>query len=303
MIEIKHKRNCAVILASHNGEAYLSQQLSSIKEQTGVNTNIYYSDDESSDGSKEILNTFRCINLNHSADRFGSAAANFLNAIRKYEPPDNEQYIFFSDQDDIWLPNKMQAAICALEKNGCDAYSGSFYAWNVNKKTVKYVNKKFSQNKIDHLFRSPGPGFTFCLTRNAFAEIKEVINQNQNKFQNIRWHDWLIYSIARNRGLNWFIDCEPYALYRLHDQNDTGQMTSINEMMVRLKFVLSGKFGEQVRLLVDDKQSNRIWTALQRMTIRDRIYLICKIPLMRTKTADRIALLLWVIFERKSNVN
>jgi rhamnosyltransferase len=295
--------SCAVIIATYNGERYLKEQLVSIRQQIDVQANIYYSDDESKDDSRTILENLGCINLNSEERAYGSSAANFLNALSKYKINDHEDYIFLSDQDDIWLPNKMIEAVAALEKNNSDAYSGSFFSWNIRNRQLRYTNKNFQQNDIDYFFRSPGPGFTFCITRRAFQIIQTHLKINSEKYQNIRWHDWLLYAIARENGIKWFIDRTPYALYRLHENNDTGQITSILNLSKRLQFLLYGDFREQVNILLEGQSPNRLSLAMKRFSISDRIFLIYKIPLMRSKMTDRLALLIWLICERKRNVN
>lgn len=303
MIEAEKKKNCAVILAVRNGSEYLETQLTSIKNQIGVKTKVYYSDDASRDNSQELAEKFGCINLNSVENAYGSSAANFINAICKYETKQDEDYIFLSDQDDIWLPDKMIAAINTLEISQSDIYSGSFYAWNNADRTVKYVNKNFKQNDIDFYFRSPGPGFTFCFTRSAFGEIQLHLRNNSKEYINVRWHDWLIYALARRLGKKWYIDCKPFSLYRLHSKNDTGQITSLNHLKKRVQFLLSGKYRDQINILFDPSSENKLARKLKRFNWLDRIYLIGKIPLMRTKLTDRLALLIWLIFERRKNVN
>ena len=270
MSDYKNFKQCAVIIATHNGAKYLKQQLTSIKQQISVQPIIYYSDDASCDNSIEILEKFKCINLNAEKKTYGSSAANFINAIRKYTPNDYEDYIFLSDQDDVWLPNKMQEAIAALQETQCDAYSGSFYSWDLSKRKIWYTNKYFEQNEVDYLFRSPGPGFTFCLTRVAYMKIQHDLEKHVDKYHNVRWHDWLIYAVARKLGVKWFIDDKPFTLYRLHGDNDTGQITSFRTVANRLKFLLNGDYRKQVKILVDCLHDTRIRLAVNRFNILDR---------------------------------
>lgn len=303
VIETEKKKNCAVILATHNGSEYLKTQLTSIKNQIGVNTKFYYSDDASRDNSQELAKKFGCVNLNSVENVYGSSAANFINAICKYETKQDEDYIFLSDQDDIWLPDKMIVAINTIENSQSDIYSGSFFAWNTKDRKVKYVNKNFKQNDIDYFFRSPGPGFTFCFSRSAFEEIQLHLRNNSKAYINVRWHDWLIYAIARKLGKKWYIDCKPFSLYRLHSKNDTGQIISLNHLNERIKFLLNGNYRDQVNILFDPSRDDKLARKLKRFNWFDRICLISKIPLMRTKLTDRLALLIWLVFERRKNVN
>ena len=65
----------------------------------------------------------------------------------------------------------------------------------------------------------------------------------------VRWHDWLLYLVALELGKKWFIDNQAHALYRLHNNNDTGQITSLKQFWDRLIYVISGNFFCEVSLL------------------------------------------------------
>lgn len=290
--------SCAIILATHNGEPYLAQQMKSFINQVGVKTKVYYSDDFSTDESRAILCDFNAVNLNEANAHYGGSAANFINAIKKYKINCKEDYIFLSDQDDVWLPNKMQSAIREMSQRECEAYSGSYYAWRMSSRKIKYINKSYKQNSIDYMFRSPGPGFTFGFTRDAFEKLQIELKKSDSKYDNVRWHDWLIYALARNLKIKWYIDPNPYALYRLHDTNDTGQANTLNEIRRRFKFIRDGSFGAQVRIMIGKRNDGKFIQAVKRMSLGDRIYLMRFIPQMRTKTVDRVALFLWLVLER-----
>ena len=297
---MQNNPSCAVIIATHNGEQFLAEQIQSIKSQTNVNVDIFFSDDSSTDRSRDILLENGCKNLNSSTVQIGSSAQNFFHSIRKFEFQEKFDYILLADQDDIWLPNKISEAIHQLSINHAHCYSGSFYSWNMKRNTIKYINKSYVQNDIDFYFRSPGPGFTYCFTSSAFQKIQSSIRDHSKDIENVRWHDWFIYSLARSNGINWIIDSNAYSLYRLHGNNDTGQITSVSAIIFRLRFLISGQFTEQVRLaMCSENVEMRLKLAVVRMSLFDRLYLVSRLRHMRTKLADRIALLIWIIASKK----
>ena len=107
------KKIC-ILLATFNGEQYLNEQIDSILIQQNVACDIYVSDDSSTDSTLEILNYYARQNANifilPSGRKFGCAALNFYRLLCDV-PIDSYDYFAFSDQDDIWSPNKIERAV------------------------------------------------------------------------------------------------------------------------------------------------------------------------------------------------
>ena len=256
-----------ILMATYNGQNFIEEQIKSINSQVGVQSEIFFSDDGSIDDTKKILAKYKnCFDLTPKNLNCGSAA-NFLWLLNKAASQDLGQYVFLSDQDDIWLPSKMQSAISILE-DGYDCYSGSYFLFDSSncEKTLKYVNKNFDDYCLNGIFRSPGPGYTYAFKREAFLEI--VNSEALQSFYphtetRVRWHDWLIFLVALQQRLTWFIDRKAQTLYRQHENNDTGQLTSIKQLWHRIKYVATGAYFNEVILLTNfrtDKYSGIIRT-------------------------------------------
>lgn len=102
----------SVCLASYNGEKYIEEQLSSILSQLDKDDEVIISDDYSQDKTINIVKSFNDnrIKIFYNNDTKGYTA-NFENALRNA----SGEYIFLSDQDDIWLPNKVQKSLEILQ--------------------------------------------------------------------------------------------------------------------------------------------------------------------------------------------
>lgn len=101
----------SVVLATYQGEEFIGEQLDSILAQIGPNDEIVISDDASTDETLGIVrrrNDPRILIIVNN-ERVGYVM-NFQRALDRARG----QYIFFSDQDDIWLPGKMAAMHTAL---------------------------------------------------------------------------------------------------------------------------------------------------------------------------------------------
>ena len=110
----------SVCMASHNGGKYIKQQIDSILSQLSLEDELIISDDGSSDSTIEIIK--RCNDsriklyvMEHNSKGMKPhyyVTKNFENAL-KYV---NGDYIFLSDQDDVWMPNKVSVVLEILKK-------------------------------------------------------------------------------------------------------------------------------------------------------------------------------------------
>jgi glycosyltransferase involved in cell wall biosynthesis len=107
-------------MATCNGEKYIKEQLDSILCQLGKDDEVVVSDDESSDATVDMLKQYNDerIKIYHHQKqlqkfKFGYAACNFENALNHAQG----DIIFLADQDDVWLPNKVEAMAAGLENS------------------------------------------------------------------------------------------------------------------------------------------------------------------------------------------
>ena len=110
----------SVCIATYNGEKYLRQQLDSILSQIGGDDEIVISDDNSSDGTLALIQSYgdeRILVLHHDPTKITTTfpldrpTHNFENALMHAQG----DIIFLADQDDVWLPGKIDRMIQALE--------------------------------------------------------------------------------------------------------------------------------------------------------------------------------------------
>ena len=96
----------SIAMATYNGEKFLEEQMDSIISQTYSNWELIVSDDGSSDGTVDIINSYMQkdarIKYYHNTQKHG-CAGNFESAL-KYCTGD---YIAFCDQDDVWTPDHL----------------------------------------------------------------------------------------------------------------------------------------------------------------------------------------------------
>ena len=104
--------NVSVCLASYNGEKYISVQIDSILSQLKPNDELIISDDGSTDRTLEIISAIKDPRIKvFSGNTFRDPIRNFQNTLSKAKG----NYIFLSDQDDIWMPDKYEKMLTELK--------------------------------------------------------------------------------------------------------------------------------------------------------------------------------------------
>lgn len=202
-----------VLMSTYNGEQYVRDQIKSILEQHEVEVSLLIRDDGSTDATKQILSEYldnpKCKVI--FGDNIG-ACKSFLWLI---ENCDSSEYYSFSDQDDIWLCDKLSTAVNHLIKDKYDLYHG--LAGRVDKNLVPLSNKNYiPKNSFGGALLSSATGCTMVWNNKLMTEIKTYIPQN------ISMHDAWVYRVTFALDFNVYYDNISHMLYRQHESNVSG---------------------------------------------------------------------------------
>ena len=129
-----------ILMATYNGEKYLKEQIESILNQTYKSIRLVISDDCSKDRTKEILKQYEHDNRIevHYHDKNQGYIKNFEYLIKQVK---NNIYML-SDQDDVWLPEKVKKSYETLIENNADLVFGDLEVVDENLKNMyKSFNK------------------------------------------------------------------------------------------------------------------------------------------------------------------
>lgn len=218
-------KKCLVLLCTYNGETYLREQLDTVLAQEGVETHIRCADDCSSDATVAILAEYAA----HYPDRVSYAVNernkrftyNFIDLFFSTADTDYDYYAF-CDQDDHWLPNKLNAAITKIEETGGDPH-GVLYCSNL---TV-------ADEKLNKIGMQESPAAVAKVTRrsilveNIATGCTIVIDRAFHRHalrhypQGIELHDYWFFLIASFTAKTVY-DNNAYILYRQHGANQIG---------------------------------------------------------------------------------
>jgi rhamnosyltransferase len=239
-----------VLLASRNGEKWITEQIRSILEQRSVDVEIAVRDDASTDQTRSRIASFAGnapVRLTCCEAPTGSAAQNYFALIRE-NPADSFDFVALSDQDDTWRADKLSRACGRLSGVSEAGYSSATVAtWSDGKSVIlRQADRKTSS---DFLFGGIGQGCTFVLTRDFYHRCRDFLTSNPHLTGRIHYHDWALYALARAWQLRWFYDPAPSVTYRQHGQNDTGARSSIAGLRKRLMLIRRGWYAEQVKAI------------------------------------------------------
>lgn len=110
----------SIVMATYNGEQYLSQQIDSILKQTYSNFELIVVDDASTDRTLEILDNYSKFDARvkvYSSEINIGLIKNFERGLMLA----NGDYLALSDQDDVFANNKIEILVNSLiQFFGCD---------------------------------------------------------------------------------------------------------------------------------------------------------------------------------------
>ncbi|WP_319481208.1 glycosyltransferase family 2 protein [uncultured Draconibacterium sp.] len=101
----------SVCIPTYNGELYIKEQLDSILNQTRAVDEIIISDDSSTDKTVEIIRSYNHPKIKlFEKQRFSNPIFNLEFALKQAKG----DYIFLADQDDVWMPDKVEVLVNEL---------------------------------------------------------------------------------------------------------------------------------------------------------------------------------------------
>lgn len=190
----KGEGSVEVLLSTYNGDKYLGELLDSLVKQTYNNVTIRIRDDGSQDETKKILRSFSCCHQNvfvEYGENIGVRESFFRLLLETFGKAD---YYAFCDQDDIWLPGKVERAVQKLEL--IDSSTPALYCSRLelvdsNLKHLKYTKKARRVGFGNALVHNIATGCTIVINRAA----RNIISGNLPT-QVIMHDSWLYLVVA-----------------------------------------------------------------------------------------------------------
>lgn len=223
------KPGVCILLATYNGERYLTEQINSIQRQTIDSWTLLVSDDGSSDGSCELIRDLadsdrRIVPVDAPVDLRAGAAQNF-GRLMEAGLELGGQVFFFCDQDDIWEPEKLQLMLQAFPAAGEEPAPLLVHS-DLAVVTCDLQPIASSLRRYMALDVYAADPCSSLLTRNFVTGCAMACNRRLLELAlplpaQAIMHDWWLALVAASSGAIVFID-RPLLKYRQHSSNTIG---------------------------------------------------------------------------------
>ena len=238
-----------ILMSTYNGEEYIREQLDSILSQSYPDVDILIRDDGSDDDTVRILKEYEERHQNVRAYQGENLGVNksFFELLR--ESNTEAAYIGFCDQDDYWLPEKIEKAVKQLERiQGPALYFGAKTLVNQNLEPLgsqqnSHVKPGFGNAVVESICS----GCTTLMNR----ELADIIRGRLP--ENVIHHDWWCYMAATYLGSVYY-DENSYIYYRQHKHNEVGASGSVFGMLKAKVRELTKRHGDLKKQLLDFRQ-------------------------------------------------
>ena len=214
-----------ILMSTYNGQQFLTEQIRSIQDQSYTDWTLFIRDDGSSDNTKEILKDFEHQDSRiHLIDNDKSDNLGVIKSFHKLVNHDRADYYFFSDQDDVWLPNKLELSLKEAQNYLADLPLMVYMDLKVVNQDLKIMTESMVKSQSHHANTELVQELTENTVTGGVAMINHALAEMWQETDDILMHDWYLALLASAFGNLVFID-QPGELYRQHSDNVLGART------------------------------------------------------------------------------
>jgi glycosyltransferase involved in cell wall biosynthesis len=233
----------AILLCTFNGARFLPAQLSSLAKQRFTNWRLFVSDDGSTDETLAIVS--------QQKDRLGTVPVavrsgpqqgfvrNFLSLA--CDPSIACDYFAYSDQDDVWQPEKLSRAVAWLDTRL--PHVPAMYC-----SRTMLIDEDGRRCGYSRAYRRT-PSFRNALVQSIASGNTIVFNEAARRLlvvagsaAKVPSHDWWTYLLTTGAGGEVYYDQIPQVQYRMHGENVIGTNAGLRNRARRLYMLSRGRF-------------------------------------------------------------
>ena len=230
-----------ILMGTRNGARWLGAQLESLTAQSHDDWSLWISDDGSEDDTRALIADFAARHPGRVArlvdgPRQGSAA-NYLSLLTHPDLPAGP--VALADQDDVWLPHKLKAALTALEgQPGPCLWAAAYRLTDADLQPLHKAGVWPRGPSLGNaLVQNILSGHTLTLNAQALALLRCAGRAR------VPHHDWWIYLVVMAAGGRAICDPEIALLYRQHGANTVGARASLSARRQRFAGLMGGEWG------------------------------------------------------------
>jgi glycosyltransferase involved in cell wall biosynthesis len=220
-----------VVMSTFRGERFIAEQLRSILEQLPEDGRLLVRDDGSDDATVERVAAFNDSRVSLERGPNLGFARSFFSLLASV--PDDADMVMLADQDDVWLPGKIDRAAAQLAGRADPVLYCS---------RLRLVDESLRPMGVSSPWPR-GPSFSNALAENIVTGCTVALNRAALELvlrlgnpQRIHFHDWWMYLVVSAFGTV-IADPVPTVLYRQHGANVVGRGAGARRYLVNLRFV------------------------------------------------------------------
>ncbi len=222
------KRSIDILLATYNGQAYLREQIDSILAQSNQDWQLLIRDDVSDDNTLSIIKDYVAkysdkVKLIEDNSGHLGASLNFQRLLEN----SIAEYIMFSDQDDVWLPNKIEVTLNLMKTTEKEC---------PNKPILVHTDSRVVDSQLKTIAKSTwryqrtppeaGNDLNKVMLQNVATGCTIMINRKAKEVslpipKEAVMHDWWIVINVATHGKIAHVP-DQLVLYRQHSNNAVG---------------------------------------------------------------------------------
>jgi len=211
-----------VLLPTYNGVDYLEAQIDSILCQTHSNLRLIIRDDCSHDHTVSLIEKYVSLDSRIRFLNKGSANLGLVKSVECLLQESNAPFIMFSDQDDVWFPNKIEFFLKrALEINQDVPWlihSDCF----VTDQNLKILRRFLGSKPLNYGLKS---SLFHYYVQGSSTMINSKLKEESLPFpEHIYLHDRYFHIVSEISGRRLYIN-EPLMYYRQHSHNLVGSQS------------------------------------------------------------------------------
>jgi glycosyltransferase involved in cell wall biosynthesis len=308
---LNDSKSVAILMGAYNGSKYIAAQIDSITAQTHANWYLIVSDDGSSDVTPEIVKNYQSkLGAEKIQIRRGPRsgfAQNYLSMA--CDSAIKADYYAFCDQDDVWLPEKLQVAIDYLDTvdrpEVPHVYCGRTIMVTEDLRPYAYSPEFiFPRTFRNALVQSIAGGNTMVFNQAAKTLLEKTGPVPTPS------HDWWLYQLVTAVSGFVHFDPKPYILYRQHANALVGGNTSIFAKIKRMNSVVDGRFRAYSEQNIEclrrcypfittaAQEQTELFAKLRNARLKDRLRLMEICGLYRQTWRGTVSLMLAAILKR-----
>ncbi|MGQ9412793.1 glycosyltransferase family 2 protein [Streptococcus pluranimalium] len=214
-----------IVMSTYNGEKYLADQIKSIQSQTFEDWQLLIRDDGSSDNTPSIIRDMakkddRIHFINDGQNENYGVIKSFYHLV-KYDSAD---YYFFSDQDDVWLPEKIEVTLKRAQIESSDNPLLVYTDLKVVNEDLEVLQESMIKSQSHHANTELVQELTENTVTGGTMMINKALADKWQVYDNLLMHDWYLALLAASLGKLIYID-QATQLYRQHEANVLGART------------------------------------------------------------------------------